>query len=222
MSSPLPNNSISPPSDNEKGKRNMNASRHEKFAMANSFANDLAASRNATPPDVPYDDPDYPICASCSRPMEHYEDDHRYRCNFCMVAVHENHVRHSLHVKNREKSLSEKASMSAEDQLKEIATQNALREQYRTANKSRLATQSGADHESGNTTASGGYQGGNVPGGGSFYQIADIRENARRQRDHDTGRYSDHTRSSGTEPYVEPHPLDRELIDKGFRITSST
>jgi hypothetical protein len=219
--------SVIPPSDNDKGKKSMDTSRHEKFAMAASYADDLAQSRNAVPPppaeDVAYNNPDWPICASCSRPMEHYSDDHRYRCNFCTVAVHENHVRQSSYVLNREKTLAEKAAMSPEDQLREIATTNTLREQYRTT-KSRLATQSGADHESGNTTAAGGYRGGNVPGGGSFYQIADIRQNARKMRDRDAagGRYSDHTRSSGSEPYAEPHPLDRELIDKGFRITAST
>ncbi len=171
------------------------------------------SSRNHLPPNVPYN-PDWPIC-NCGRPMEHDSEDRKFRCNYCTISVQEAWVKQSPLVKNRDKTLAERATMSKEDQQQEIDNRNRILTQA-AQERAKLQTQRGEDFETGNTGASSTNNNKDV-----FFQLPSPHDIAKRNNAISSGRYSDHTRSSGREPYTNPHPLDRELIDKGFRITKS-
>jgi len=205
--------------------------RSDKFAAPTGYAADLARSRgdsanaqrasssSSNDAVVPYA-ADYPVCAKCSRPFEHDFEERKYRCNFCMVTVSEKYVKQSLDVKNREKTLAELAAMSTEEQEQEIASRrNAIREQTLNNNKrARLSTQTGADNETGGygSTASAGGS-----GGGGIFQIDDIHKHVRRQRAMESGRYSDHSRNSLRDEPTFMHPLDKELVERGFQVVES-
>jgi hypothetical protein len=195
--------------------------RADKFSFAAQFGKDVAESQNQTAPafdSIPVN-PDWPLCASCNRPFFFDDSENKYRCNFCIITIKEDFIQYSPHNKNRKyKDLAELAAESKTREAQNLATAadnqyNSIRE-----SKARLATQSGADNNT------GGYDSNNTAGSSKpvFYQLGDVRDIVRKQRNAESVVYSDHTRTSIKENIMtEPHPLDRELIEKGFQLKSS-
>jgi hypothetical protein len=106
--------------------------------------------------------------------------------------VKEEFIQYSPHNKHRRyKDLAELAAQNKDDrQAQELATaadnqQAAIRE-----SKARLATQTGADNET------GGYDTGTSGNKPAFYQLGSVHDIARKQRLRERRVYADHTRTS--------------------------
>ena len=215
--------SISPSSDNEKGKKNMDASRHEKFAMANSYAADLAQSRNAVPPKVQHAK-DSPICRDCGETFFHDWEEQRYTCP-CPHSIREKEIEFSpFNANAKYKSLQERA----EESRRRIREQEEQQQQYNhhhhqanssnttsidPTDKPKIVTERGATSDSGHGYAGGG-GGSSNDSNHSFFQTFNPRDKILQER----RGYSDHIRTSVKQEPTFIHPLDKELIDKGYQI----
>jgi hypothetical protein len=192
-----------PPSDT------FNNDRSDRFAFAKQYAEDIARSNRELAPFVELErDSNYPTCASCSRPLFHDYDERKYRCNFCIITIKEDFIQYSPHNKNRKyKDLSEMAVESKSREAQELATAadnqyNSIRE-----SKARLATKTGEDNDT------GGYDSNTSGSKPVFYQLPSPHDIVRKQRNAESGRYTDFTRTSLREKDTLPvHPLDAQML----------
>jgi hypothetical protein len=192
-----------------------NNNTEERYPFLSQYSRDLERSRNETAPEVPYTS-DAPTCKDCNTPFFHDFEDHRYTC-FCPHSIKESDIEFSpFNVNARYKPLEElaKQSSSAKQQQggqQQQQSQPQYNQASNNANRARIVTERGTTSSDG---ASYGYGGIGCDSNHTTFQSFDPRANLIRER----RGYSDHSRTSVKQEPTFIHPLDKELIDKGYQI----
>jgi predicted Zn-ribbon and HTH transcriptional regulator len=193
-----------------------NNNTEERYPFLSQYSKDLERSRTETAPEVSYSE-DTPKCKDCGNYFFHDWDDHRYTCR-CPHSIKEADIEYSpFNVNARYKPLEERAkqSSSAKQQQggpQQQQSQSQYNQASNNANRARIVTERGTTSSDG---ASYGY--GGIGGDSSHhttFQSFDPRANLIRER----RGYSDHSRTSEKQEPTFIHPLDKELIDKGYQI----
>lgn len=220
---PFTPESVFPPSDNERGKKDMNKNRAEQFKALNSYAADLAGHRDVVPPQVTYD-PTAPKCKACNQYFQYDSDERRFYCP-CPHSIRESEIEFSPFNANAEfKTLEERVAESNKQRLLQQQQQQQQSQTNTNSNNAdpnlmpRIVTERGATSDGNNI----GYGSAGATGTGSdannhsFLKAIDPRENLLRER---RGYYySDHSRTNIREQPTNISPLDKELTDLGYQI----
>jgi hypothetical protein len=192
----------------------------DRYAALKQFSADLERSRSSegnetAPAEVPYD-PTYPKCKTCGNYFNHDFEERRYTCH-CPHSIKEADIEYSpFNANARFKPLEERAKESAANAVEQNHEQiitTGLQPQYNQANTNRakIVTERGTTSADG---ASYGYDGIGGDSNHTTFQSFDPRANLIRER----RGYSDHSRTSVKQEPTFIHPLDKELIDKGYQI----
>jgi hypothetical protein len=189
-----------------------NNNTEERYPFLSQYSKDLERSRNETAAKVSYTS-DAPKCKNCGEYFFHDFDDHRYTC-FCPHSIKESDIEFSPFNAN--------ARFKPLDELAKQQNSSSLQQQQQTTNatintattRARIVTERGTT--SADSSSSSGYGSGGGVGDSNHttFQSFDPRANLIRER----RGYSDHSRTSVKQEPTFIHPLDKELIDKGYHI----
>jgi hypothetical protein len=195
-----------------------NNTNEERYKFLNQYSKDLERSRTETaPPEVEYT-ADAPCCKDCGNYFFHDFEDHKYTCR-CPHIIKESDIEFSpFNANARFKQLDELAKQS-QQQRPTSTTTNTIDNTINMANtnpnpnRARIVTERGSTSSDGSSSYGSGGVGGNS--NHTTFQSFDPRTNLIREC---RGKYSDHSRTSVKQEPTFIHPLDKELIDKGYQI----
>jgi hypothetical protein len=189
-----------------------NNNTEEQYPFLSQYSRDLERSRNEIAPEVPYTS-DAPTCKDYNTPFFHDFEDHRYTC-FCPHSINESDIEFSpFNANARFKPLDELAAKQSSSSQQQQTQQSQYHHQAaNSSNRARIVTERGSTSpgSSSGYSSSGGYGDSNPITFISF----DPRNNLIRER----RGCSDHSRTSVKQEPTFIHPLDKELIDKGYQI----
>lgn len=225
------NNTMSPTTAAAKKKRNDMLDRSSQFSALASYGNDVAEynrrneyalpSDAILPPKVEYTN-DAAKCKDCGEYFFHDFEEQKYTCS-CPHSIREREIDFSpFNVNARYKSLEERAAESRRRQQHMQEDQQTQYYDQTTTNRAKITTERGSI----TTESAAGY---GRTGGSSIndsqnpgiFSIVEMHKHIRRLNKIESGKYDDSSRTSVRNDPTVIHPLDREIVDKGYTLVKS-